>query len=54
MKKNGEQTQKNKLKQPTTAPGSDEYLDQDASTQDVNKGNYTKVVKAVYDEVDPS
>ncbi|AFL98952.1 MULTISPECIES: hypothetical protein [Desulfitobacterium] len=52
MKKNPKQTQKNKLKEPTFAPGSD--LDQDASIQDVNKGNYTKVVKAVYDEVDPS
>ena len=52
MKKNGKKTQRNKLKQPTVAPGS--VLDQDASIQDVNKGNYTKVVKAVYDEVDPS
>lgn len=54
MNKNRRQTQKNKVKKPTTAPGNDDYLEQDATTQDVNKGNYTKVVKAVYDEVDPS
>ncbi len=52
MKK--EQVKKNKVKKPTVAPGNDDFLEQDASNQDTKEGNYTKVVRLSYEEVDPS
>lgn len=36
------------------APGNDEYMDRDATDKDIEEGNYTKVSKMVFDEVDPS
>lgn len=38
------------------APGmnTDEVLDEDATQANVEKGEYTKVTKLVYDEYDPS
>lgn len=39
---------------PKIAPGNADYMDRDASKQNIEQGNYTKVVKMVFDEVDPS
>lgn len=39
---------------PKAAPGNDEYMDRDVTNEDIKQGNYTRVVKMVYDEVDPS
>lgn len=36
------------------AAGNDEYADRDATLKDIIEGNSTKVVKMVWDEVDPS
>ena len=42
-------------KEPTVAPGMDnEYFGEDASKEDIKKGNYTKVTRAFLDEHDPS
>lgn len=48
---------KNKLKnEPTIAPGIDDYeeLDQKASEEEVEKGEYTSVTTLSLDEADPS
>jgi hypothetical protein len=36
------------------AAGNDEYMDRDATKEDKEEGDSTKVVKMVWDEVDPS
>lgn len=42
--------------EPSVAPGidDDEELNQNASKEDIKKGNYTRVVHLSYDEVGPS
>ncbi len=43
-------------KEPTLAPGMDdqEELEQSASKNEIENGEYTKVTTLSYDEVDPS
>lgn len=44
-----------KFSKPTVAPGfSDEKFGEDASRDDIRKGNYTKVTRVFLDENDPS
>jgi len=45
-----------KKKEPTLAPGLDdqEELDQSATENEVEKGEYTSVTTLSFDEVDPS
>jgi len=46
--------EKNK-KDPTTAPGlNDRKFGEDATREDIRKGNYTKVTRVYLDENDPS
>lgn len=42
--------------EPTIAPGMDdqEELEQKATSEDINQGDYTNVTQVSYDEVDPS
>lgn len=39
---------------PSVAPGNEDELENKASKEDIEKGNFTKVVTLSYDEVDPS
>lgn len=42
-------------KEPNVAPGfSDEKFGEDATAEDIRKGNYTKVTRVFLDENDPS
>ncbi|WP_195891880.1 hypothetical protein [Neobacillus dielmonensis] len=52
MKKNNKVNQQG----PTVAPGIDdqEELEQSASQQEIDSGEYTSVTTISYDEVDPS
>ncbi|AEG60442.1 hypothetical protein [Desulforamulus ruminis] len=43
-----------KKHKPLIAPGNDEAWSQDASQEDKQKGNVTRVTTLSYDEVDPS
>lgn len=45
-----------KKKEPTLAPGMDdqEELEQSASKEEIEHGEYTRVTTLSYDEVDPS
>lgn len=46
---------KERQKPPTVAPGfNDEKFGEDASEEDIKKGNYTKVTRVFLDENDPS
>lgn len=47
---------KSKNNEPSIAPGMDdsEELEQNASQEEIKKGNYTSVTTLSYDEVDPS
>lgn len=46
---------KNVKKNPTVAPGyNDEKFGEDATKEDIRKGNSTKVVRVFLDENDPS
>jgi hypothetical protein len=42
--------------EPTIAPGMNDHknLDQNASKEEIARGDYTEVVTLSYDEVDPS
>lgn len=48
--------EKDKKKEPTVAPGMDdqEELEQSATEEEVDRGEYTSVTTLSYDEVDPS
>jgi hypothetical protein len=58
MKGDGKMKDKNnnKSNEPTIAPGmnDNEELEQDATKQDIQKGEFTQVTTLSYDEVDPS
>lgn len=45
-----------KKNDPTIAPGMDDHeeLNQNASDKEIQKGEYTRVTRLSYDEVDPS
>ncbi|MDZ5473847.1 hypothetical protein SM124_19185 [Bacillus sp. 31A1R] len=47
---------KNSKEEPTVAPGMNdtEELEKEASSEEVQKGEYTEVTTFSYDEVDPS
>lgn len=45
---------KRKQMKPSLAPGNKEILEKSASKEEIQKGNYTRVVTLSYDEVDPS
>lgn len=50
-----EDKRKNKKKAPTVAPGfNDEKFGEDATAEDLRKGNYTQVTRVFLDENDPS
>ncbi len=53
MEKKKKTTETNR---PIIAPGmnTDEALDEEATEANIEKGEYTKVTKLVYDEYDPS
>ncbi|MBM7716366.1 hypothetical protein JOC94_003386 [Bacillus thermophilus] len=48
--------EKDRKNEPTIAPGIDdqEKMIQKATTKEVRKGEYTRVTRLSYDEVDPS
>jgi hypothetical protein len=47
--------ERKRRKDPTVAPGfSDEKFGEDATKEDIRKGNFTKVTRAFLDENDPS
>jgi len=44
-----------KHKEPTVAPGlSDHRFGEDATREDIKKGNFTRVTRVFFDENDPS
>lgn len=47
--------EKRKPAEPVTAPGYDDRkFGEDASAEEIKKGNYTKTIRVYYDENDPS
>ena len=46
----------NSKKKPTIAPGMDDHeeLEKDASSEEIDKGEFTNVTTMSFDEVDPS
>lgn len=51
-----EKRKNSKEKEPTIAPGMDdqEELEQNATNEEIEKGEYTSVTTLSFDEVDPS
>lgn len=55
MKNRNKEQRRKRKKEPTVAPGfSDEVFGEDATEEDIKKGNYTKVTRVYLDENDPS
>ena len=50
-----DKSKKTRKKAPDVAPGyNDEKFGEDATPEDIKKGNYTKVTRVFLDENDPS